>query len=145
MNSVDKNIKDLLKDVGEVGCRVLVREALNLGGTNGTQPRLNRNSLIRRVASGYVSGIKSPTSENYEKRGNKICVAPSTGRIKQRIVSNRGFSGSSVLRQDSVLIQASDPSSSGNLYLWIGKVLSLFHQPTSSTIPSTESGKEERE
>lgn len=145
MKLIEKSIRDLLQDIGEVGCRILVKETLNARGTNGMETRLDRNTIITRVASGYVSGISSPTSENYDKRWNKIRVTPSTGRLRQRIVSNRGFGGSSVLRQDSVLIQASDPSSSGSICLWVGKVLGLFHLPSSKNALPNESGREETE
>lgn len=130
MNTVDKNVRDILNDVGEVGCRVLVNELMKISVGNGR--RLNTDSLIRRVASGYISGIQAPTSANYDKRWNKIRVPRSSTRYSQRMISTRGFSGSSLLRQDSVLVQASDPSSSGSLSLWVGKVLGLFHIPFGS-------------
>ena len=145
MKLFDEKIRELLHDIGEVGCRVLVNELLNSSETLEEKVTLSRDSLIRRVASGYVSGIQTPTSDNYDKRWKKIRVSPPSSRRPQRIVSSRGFSGSSVLRQDSVLIQASDPSPSGTLCLWVGKVLGLFRVPIHSTAHSMEGRKEEKE
>ena len=145
LGSITKNIQELLKDIGESGCRILINELLNTPLDNESGSELNRDSIIRRVASGYVSGIQAPTSENYDKRWNKIRVSQCSSRRSQRIVSARGFGGSSVLRQDSVLIQASDPSPSGSLTLWVGKVLGLFRLLKCRTSESMESGKEEHE
>ena len=141
----DQNISDLLNDIGEVGCRVLVHELLNSSDAFDAGVNLTRESRIYRVASGYVPGIRTPTSKNYEKRWKTIRVAPLSSGFIQRIVSSRGFSGASVLRQDSVLIQASDPSPSGSLSLWVGKVLGLFGVPVCNTAHSTESGNNEKE
>lgn len=76
--------------------------------------------------------------DDYEKRWNKIRVTESTGTIRQRIISNRGFSGSSVLRQYSILIQASDPSSFARVCLWIGKVSGVCPLSLNPTIFPTE-------
>lgn len=145
MEAMDKNVQDVLEDIGEVGCRVLVNELLKSSTTPRAQSSLTKDSIIRRVASGFVSGIAVPTSDNYDKRWNKVRVSPSSTRRSQRIVSSRGFSGSAVLRQDSVLIQASDPSPSGSICLWIGKLLGLFRAPVSSCTDSNTCGKEENE
>lgn len=145
MTTINKSTQDLLKDIGEGGSRVLVNELLNTSTESGALSHLSRESAVRRVASGYVSGIRVPTADNYEKRWNRIRVIPSMVRRPQRMVSCRGFSGSSVLRQDSVLIQASDPSSSGSVSLWVGKILGLFRLPRCGTPQSIEYMKGEPE
>ena len=138
LESINKGTQDLLRDIGEGASRVLVNELLDTSTRIGAMESLNKDSVVRRVASGYISGIQVQTASNYDKRWNRIRVAQSLSRRPQRMVSSRGFSGSSVLRQDSVLIQASDPSSSGSINLWAGKILGLFRLPGINTPQSMD-------
>lgn len=124
MRSVNQTVSDILRDVTEDGSRILINqlhEIMNPKGSEGTRERFT----VSRVTSGYVGGIETPTGKDVRQRGGKLIIKRSPVRCLQRIVSERGFYGSTTLRQDCVLLQANE-SSADKMDIWVGKVLLML-------------------
>ena len=106
---IDDTVRSIVDNIGEVGCRILLNELIKVCSSK-TGYGLECRKTILRVASVYVSGIQVPNLRDYDRRGSKIRVQKSSLRCCQRIVSCGVFSGSTILRQDNVIIPASDPA-----------------------------------
>lgn len=133
LDLTDQSAKELVEDIGETASRILHEELLkNLSKTSGTSETKPHSTKIVRVASGYVSGIATPTSKHYFERMNKVVVNENTSRKSQRFVSTRGFYNTPGLRQDCVILQAPGPSDTGKINVWFAKVLGLFRCATTT-------------
>ena len=136
---------ELLLDLGETASRVLYKRLIKaIPLEDGTTSSLNINGNITRVASAHIPGITPPTADDYHNSANEINVEPSKTRMRQRLVSTRGFYASPHLRQDSVLVNAPARPRSRKVDLWVAKVLGLFRVPSSQLInASTGTGVKE--
>lgn len=138
--SSQQSALELVEDIGETASRILYTELrkmfIRLGETDSTR---SDKSKIVRVASGYVSGLTTPTAENYAQQSNEVAIDEDNGRKPQRFVSTRNFYNIPGLRQDCILLQASETSGMGSVHVWFAKILGLFRI---SSTQSREQGKE---
>ena len=141
LRSRDKCTRDLVEDIGETAARILYKELLtNIFRGTGTSSIRSHSTSIVRVASGYVSGIQSPTSKHYVEMMSKVVLNDNSVRKSQRFVSTRGFYSTPGLRQDCVLLQAPGTSQTGKVNVWFAKLLGLFR---AERIGAESSGHEE--
>ena len=132
LSYVDNFAKDLLTDIGETASRVLCLELEHLFKKEFVGSDDFANLKLTRVTSAYVPGIATPNLEQYDEISNEIKVPADRLRKTQRVVSPRGFYGSSTNRQDSVILAAPSSNADGKITLWVGKVFGIFRTPSSS-------------
>ena len=142
MQSVQKEALEIVQDMGETASRMFHKEMTIMqsrrAGENGGRTSFN----LFRVASGYVSGVTTPTISNFDCRRCTVSIDQNGTRKSQRFVSAKGFYGNPGLRQDCVTFQASESNNAGSVDLWFAKLLGLF-RTVSETID--ESGRDREE
>lgn len=144
LKQVENGTCELLQDLGETGSRVLYRELLRvLEEEYGVTSIEKRTSVVVRTASGYVSGIPTPTAKNYDVEQKNVTVKESGTRVAQRFVASNGFYNNPNQRQDDVVLEAKRDESSGELNLWFGKVLGLFRLRHKNTTAISNTMEEE--
>ena len=134
LNRMKSFLHSIVDDVTEDGCRILISQLRLLQQYDSSSAEKYR---ITRVMSGYVPGLETPVGKDYDPKLGMINVKRSEIRYAQRMVSGRGFYGSTTLRQDCVLIQGND-SSSSRVHLWVGKILMMLRTSNIHKEPQTE-------
>jgi len=90
---------------------------------------------IVRVASGYVAGVKTPTSKDYSEASNAIVIWEDYLRKSQRFVAKIGFYDTAALRQDSVLLEVGKDVGDVECKqrLWVVRVFGFFRVKSSGS------------
>lgn len=126
VEEIGKNSINLVTDLGEDGSRVLYKQLVENAKIRGNTNYNVFNPTITRVASCFVSGVRTPSLNDYCKEQNEIILTSSSYRQYQRVVSERDFHGVPGLRQDCILIQGKNEGDKYKPCLWVGEALALI-------------------